>query len=518
MLVPPLLLLIFFYVFVLLNPIANTVTDTDFVAAGGPEGYAYNVVRSEADEILFRHAGESGAKIFDGVKVTAIEFAPSGLPKSADPDCEIPDPGRPVSASWSSKENGTSGVIHFDYLVDASGRAGIVSTKYLKNRRFNSSPQLKNVATWGYWEGHDVFAKGTPREGCPYFEALADASGWIWFIPLHTGQVSIGVVRNQDVMLQIKREKGLDTRGVYEDTVRNSPGIQDLLAKATLVTDLKSASDWSYNAPAYASPYIRLAGDAGCFIDPYFSSGVHLALAAALSAATTICASIKGQVSELEAAAWHSKKVAEGYTRFLVVVSSALKQINARDEPVIADFDEKSFDRAFKHFRPIIQGSVDVAGKLSQSEVSETLSFCMRAFFPVDVAEKRQLMEKMRMIATTDPNGNISDEEYSRATAELQSVLTPEQFNTLKTIRARQMLRTDEWISIDGLGSDVIDGLSPNLLTGQLGLVEPSKAYKSGSLPKDANFDPVALMSGEEVSASSVGAVGFKQQVPGVRG
>ncbi|KAL2261621.1 hypothetical protein VTK26DRAFT_3740 [Humicola hyalothermophila] len=474
---------------------------TDFVAAGGPQGYAYNVVRSEADDILFRHAGDSGAKIFDGVKVTELEYAPSGLPKSTDPDCEIPDPGRPVSASWTSKDKSASGVIRFDYLVDASGRAGLVSTKYLKNRRFNSSPQLKNVATWGYWTGHDVFAKGTPREGCPYFEAIGDASGWIWFIPLHTGQVSVGVVRNQEVSTQIKREKGLDSTGVYLDTVRNSPGIQELLANAELVSDLKSASDWSYNAPAYAAPYTRIAGDAGCFIDPYFSSGVHLALNAALSAATTICASIKGQVDELAAAAWHSKKVAEGYTRFLVVVSSALKQINARDEPVIADFDEKSFDRAFKHFRPIIQGTVDVPGKLSQSEVSETLNFCLRAFFPVNVAEKKELMEKMRKLAGSDPNGNVTDEDLSRAAAELEAVLTPEQLNTLKTIRARQMLRSEEWIGIDHIGNDVIDGLSPNLVTGQLGLVEPSKAYRPA--PKDATYDAMALMSGEEVSNAS---------------
>jgi hypothetical protein len=142
------------------------------------------------------------------------------------------------------------------------------------------------------------------------------------------------------------------TKGFYIDTLKSTPETYDLIADAELVSDIKSASDWSYSASTYATPYIRIAGDAGCFIDPYFSSGVHLALASGLSAATTICAAKKGQLTESAAAKWHSSKVGTGYTRFLVVVMSALKQITKPEEPVIGDWDEKSFDRAFSMFKP----------------------------------------------------------------------------------------------------------------------------------------------------------------------
>ena len=84
-------------------------------------------------------------------------------------DADAPNPGRPVSAFWSRKD-GSSGTIKFDYLVDASGRAGIVSTKYLKNR--NPNKGLKNIANWGYWKGAKRYGIGTTREGYPYFEAL----------------------------------------------------------------------------------------------------------------------------------------------------------------------------------------------------------------------------------------------------------------------------------------------------------------------------------------------------------
>ena len=77
---------------------------------------------------------------------------------------------RPVSATWKNTSTGMEGHISFDYLVDASGRNGIMSTKYLKNRHFNKA--LNNIACWGYWEGTDSYRPGTSRENAPWFEAL----------------------------------------------------------------------------------------------------------------------------------------------------------------------------------------------------------------------------------------------------------------------------------------------------------------------------------------------------------
>ena len=83
----------------------------------------------------------------------------------------------PNAAEWQSKA-GEQGTIEFDYLIDASGREGIMSTKYLKNRMFTQS--LKNIASWGYWSGGATYSVGTPREGAPFFEALTGSC--IYFI------------------------------------------------------------------------------------------------------------------------------------------------------------------------------------------------------------------------------------------------------------------------------------------------------------------------------------------------
>ena len=150
----------------------GVISDTDFIALGH-DNNAWNVVRtlrtltiisiigtqtrSEFDKILLDHAESTGTHVFQSTRVSSLTF--SGK--------------RPISALWIHGPSSQSGTITFDYLVDASGRAGLMSNRYLKNRRFNAS--LKNVATWAYWRNTDVYARGTTAEGSPYFEALSGA-------------------------------------------------------------------------------------------------------------------------------------------------------------------------------------------------------------------------------------------------------------------------------------------------------------------------------------------------------
>lgn len=172
-------------------------------------------------------------------------------------------------------------------------------------------------------------------------------------IPLHDGTTSVGIVMNQDISISKKQAMNFpSTKDFYLECLKQAPQISGFLSKGSLETDIKAAADYSYSASSYAMPYCRIVGDAGCFIDPYFSSGVHLALTGALSAAMTICAAMKDDCTEEIAGSWHSKKVSEGYNRFLLVVLSAYKQIRKQDEPVLSDFDEDGFDLAFSFFRP----------------------------------------------------------------------------------------------------------------------------------------------------------------------
>ncbi|KJZ69464.1 hypothetical protein HIM_11147 [Hirsutella minnesotensis 3608] len=434
---------------------------TDFIAAD-KSGYAWNVVRSQADDLLFRHAGKCGSRTFDATKVDSVQFEPTDVAmngngiESIDPAAKL---GRPVSAKWRRKD-GSSGTISFQYMVDASGRRGLLSTTYLKNRSIN--PNLKNIAHWGYWKGGATFSPGTRMEGAPYFEALTDASGWCWFIPLHDGTTSVGVVQNLETSIAQKKQQGSpSTRNFYLESLNLAPEIRKLLRAATISGDIKSASDWSYHASSYAFPGARICGDAGCFIDPLFSSGVHLAILGGLSAAVTIAASIKGQCSELQGVSWHTKKITESYMRFFLVVSTGVKQIRCQDDAIIRDSDETGFDRAFDIFKPVIQGTADAdsTGTLSREDIHKTVEYCFNAL--MHISPNEVLIEKLRSV-------HSAGADKVKAIEALEKNLTEEESQELKYILGF----VEDMFTIDNFIINSIDGLVPSVERRHLGLVE----------------------------------------------
>ncbi|KAM6506246.1 Tryptophan halogenase [Fusarium solani] len=369
---------------------------TDFLTAGGPDGYAWNLLRSEPNELLFRHAGACGAHIFDETKVDTVQFEQTASNVKAN------QPGRPVSATWTRKD-GSSGSVSFEYLVDASGRCGILSTKYLQNRTFN--PNFKNVANWGYWKSDKLYGVGTHMEGSPYFEGLEDASGWAWFMLLHDGTRSVGIVQGQKVATEKRQASGRpSTLDFYKKVLELAPKTKELLEGAELVSEIRSASEYSYTASTYHLPNARICGDAGCFIDSLFSSGVHLAITSGLSAAVTIMSSLRGDYDEEKAGSWHSKKTIESYTRFFLA---------------------EGFQRAFDLLRPIIQGTVDADSRktLSRTEVSKVLEFCFRAFVYVPPEKKDALFEKLKKLGV----GAQGEATTAKELEDIKKHLTPEE-------------------------------------------------------------------------------------------
>ncbi|KAI0264704.1 hypothetical protein BC834DRAFT_1042243 [Gloeopeniophorella convolvens] len=489
---------------------------TDFMALGH-DNNAWNVTRSEFDKILLDHAESTGVHVFQSTKVTSLVF-------SGD---------RPVSAQWTHGPSMRSGAIAFDYLVDASGRAGIMSNRYLKNRRYNES--LKNVATWAYWKDADIYARGTDAEGTPFFEALSDESGWAWFIPLSRTLTSVGVVRDQASFNLAARSHNYSsqsftpsptskpmrfwdisptpsclgsssptsTRPPSRDTPPSSPaspgfpfspggslsssvgleqrylsaldlapGVKQLLGSSGNMprgepdTDtVRTASDYSYAASSYAGENYRIVGDAAAFIDPFFSSGVHLAMTGGLSAAASIAASIRGDCLEAQAAEWHSQRVSVSYTRFLIVVLSAYKQMRAQSKDVLCDIGEDNFDKAFAFLRPVIQGNADLGPRLSEVEVQSALDFCANLFTPVDADAAKALREQFTEIdlnseatATPGPGAEIPDTESQPKQRQEEQPAVPRQgrkrSGTIDAVR--------RWLGkVSGIPEEQYDGPEP---------------------------------------------------------
>lgn len=274
----------------------------NFGELSGSRTYSYQVVRSEFDKMLLDYARSQGAFAYEGVEVRSLGF---------DPD------GRPNRAAWieKSKDGGPArqGEISFDYLVDASGRWGIMANHVLKNRRFHRV--FQNVAIWGYWENADRLATG--REGDIAVGSIDE--GWIWAIPLHDGTMSVGVVMHKDAL---SARKGTAIEEIYCEALERSPLIKRVLEPAKLVSDLKTESDYSYASDQFSGRGYFMCGDAACFLDPLLSSGVHLATFSAVLAAASISSIEAGEVTEDEASNFFEKSYRQAYLRFLVFLSA----------------------------------------------------------------------------------------------------------------------------------------------------------------------------------------------------
>lgn len=276
----------------------------------GDDTFAWQVVRSEFDQILLEHARSQGVHVFEGVTVNDIEF-------SGD---------RPVSARWSVKQNdgGGQGRISFDFLVDASGRGGVLATRYLKSRRFHDV--FRNVACWTYWDGARKLEKGPDG-------AIAVCSvphGWFWAIPLHDGTTSVGLVTGRDIFNEQRQELG-GIEAVYQHALEQCPLVSELIEDATQVGGFKVEQDYSYVTKSFAGPGYVLTGDAACFLDPLLSTGVHLATYSAMLAAASICSILRGEVGETEALDFYATSYRHTYERFLVLVSVFYESYRGKD-------------------------------------------------------------------------------------------------------------------------------------------------------------------------------------------
>ncbi|KAF5319373.1 hypothetical protein D9619_008613 [Psilocybe cf. subviscida] len=423
---------------------------------------SYNVVRSELDELLLRHSQECGALVFEGARVSDIVFE----------DREDPSDLRPIAANF--VRDGKAEHITFDYLIDASGNKGIMSTKYLRNRKMNQS--LHNIACWAYWEGQETYMPGTYRHNAPWFEALTDESGWAWFIPLHNGTVSVGFVMDKSISIRKKstlREAAPDSYSLkahYHDQMQYAPGLRGLLKNARLKeygadSEVKSASDYSYSASSYAGDHFRLVGDAAAFIDPFFSSGCHLAHLGGLSAALTICASIRKHCTEQQAIKYHDIKIATSYTRFLIVVLSAYKQIRTQVNNVLADVDEDNYDRAFDFFRPIIQGTADIGKKLTEDELQKTIEFCTNIFLPGDPEIRESVGGRIGfdLLSADQPVIGVNQMEKITGPDDEEALLV------LKQVNARKPL-VGLYGALDSIRGENIAGFIAQLELGSVGL------------------------------------------------
>ncbi len=163
-----------------------------------------------------------------------------------------------------------------DFLLDASGAAGFVARRLGARKML---PDFGRLAIYNYFQDLPPAAEHERQ----YITMHMISHGWIWCIPLRDGSTSIGAVLAQKGI-----GKNLDLQQQFMAAVAQSPTRQARIGRVTPLAGWRVASDYSYRCPQKAGPRFMLIGDAGGFLDPIFSSGVHLALTSASLAAAAV--------------------------------------------------------------------------------------------------------------------------------------------------------------------------------------------------------------------------------------
>jgi 2-polyprenyl-6-methoxyphenol hydroxylase-like FAD-dependent oxidoreductase len=219
--------------------------------------WTFQVHRAEFDAILLDHAKASGAKLVFG---RARDYH-----RDADG----------VSIDFTD-EAGLSETVRCKAVIDASGRTGLVARR--EGVRIVDQ-ELRKAAVYAHFR--NVPTEPGQRSGDTLLVSLPKL-GWMWFIPLKNGIMSVGAVL--DLSDYQTRTKG-DPAAIFAESVAAAPAAARLLASAERIGEFSVESGFSYRARTYGGDRWLLAGDAGSFLDPVFSTGVLMALRGGIEAA-----------------------------------------------------------------------------------------------------------------------------------------------------------------------------------------------------------------------------------------
>ncbi|WP_204080520.1 tryptophan 7-halogenase [Mycobacterium riyadhense] len=339
----------------------------------GPTSFAYQVERSKFDEILLNNARRVGAKVREGCVVTDV----------------ITADGRVLGVRYTNGD-GSPREARARFVIDASGNKSRLYQRVGGTRRY--SEFFRNLALFGYFEG----GKRMPEPNNNNILCVAFDSGWFWYIPLNETLTSVGAVVQREMAEKVQG----DPETALKSLIEECPMISDFLCSAERVTSgqygkIRVRKDYSYHQTTFWCPGMLLVGDAACFVDPVFSSGVHLATYGALLAARSINSALAGLVDEQTAMNEFEARYRREYSVFYEFLLSFYEMHHS----------ETSYfwqaKKITKNDRPELEAFIELVGGISSGECALTNADALAERFQSQSAEFAGAVDK------AGPNGSM---------------------------------------------------------------------------------------------------------------
>lgn len=215
----------------------------------GPAGW--QVQRDVLDRLLVGAAARAGARVLHDASVQRILDAPEGGSRAS---LNVRGVGHSIHAAW---------------VVDASGRAGLLGAR--AGRRATAPATLAIASHWKRPRGWSV-------EDPTHTLVESYEGGWIWSIPVtHDVRCVAAMVDPTETQAGGSLDLGRRLRKELAATRWH----RHLLAAAEPAGQPWACSATPYSSVRYAGPGWILVGDSGSFLDPLSSFGVRKALSSA---------------------------------------------------------------------------------------------------------------------------------------------------------------------------------------------------------------------------------------------
>ncbi len=225
--------------------------------------YAFQVPRDRFDQVLLEHAVTLGAEARHGWEAERM----------------VVEGGR-AAGVVARDPAGREHTIAATCTLDATGRDAL---RARAERSQQKVPLLERTLA--------VFSQftGVPRpEGIEAgdIRIVIARSCWFWLIPFRDGRTSVGAVLDRD---EIARADGrASPAATLAALCQASPPMRRLMADAAPLFEVRAAADFSYRVGEIIGDGWLALGDASGFVDPLFSTGVHLAIRGASIAAPLV--------------------------------------------------------------------------------------------------------------------------------------------------------------------------------------------------------------------------------------
>jgi flavin-dependent dehydrogenase len=224
---------------------------------------SYQIDRGRFENFLAERSLAAGVDLFDGCKVE---------------DVELGEDAHEITVSRAGQELSTEA----NWVVDASGRAFILKRKlglledngHVVNSSWFRLAGGLNIEDWIDPNDTEFFERMSERGLRQYStNHLCGEGYWVWLIPLSSGPISIGICADP----RFHPWERINTLDGALDWIReHEPQLGDELdRRREQVEDFLKVRDFSYGCEQAFSGDARwcLVGEAGPFLDPFYSPG-----------------------------------------------------------------------------------------------------------------------------------------------------------------------------------------------------------------------------------------------------